>query len=73
MAQTTALVTGGAGFIGSHLVDRLVEDGFRVVVVDSLVTGRRDHVHADASFHELDVRSPRLAGVMRAEKPRTLA
>ena len=69
MAQTTVLVTGGAGFIGSHLVDRLFADGFRVVVVDSLVTGRRDRVHTDASFHELDLRSPRLAALVRVEKP----
>lgn len=68
MAQT-ALVTGGAGFIGSHVVDRLVGDGFRVVVVDSLATGRREAVHGEASFHELDVRSPRLGGLFKAERP----
>jgi len=68
MAQT-ALVTGGAGFIGSHVVDRLVGDGFRVLVVDSLATGRREAVHGEASFHELDVRSPRLADVFKAERP----
>ena len=68
MAQT-ALVTGGAGFIGSHVVDRLVGDGFRVVVVDSLVTGRREAVHGEADFRELDVRSPRLAALFKAERP----
>ena len=68
MAQT-ALVTGGAGFIGSHVVDRLVGDGFRVVVVDSLATGRREAVHGGAAFHELDVRSPRLADLFKAERP----
>ena len=68
MAQT-ALVTGGAGFIGSHVVDRLVGDGFRVVVVDSLVTGRREAVHGEADFRELDVRSPRLAELFKAERP----
>jgi len=39
-----ALVTGGLGFIGSHLVDRLLEDGWRVVVLDSLLTGRRSNL-----------------------------
>ena len=68
MAQT-ALVTGGAGFIGSHVVDRLGGAGFRVVVVDSLVTGRREAVHGEADFRELDVRSPRLAELFKAERP----
>ncbi len=65
----TALVTGGAGFIGSHVVDRLVGDGFRVLVVDSLTTGRREAVHAEAALHELDVRSPRLADLFKVERP----
>jgi len=47
-----AVVTGGAGFIGSHLVERLVEDGHEVVVVDNLKTGRRDNLeHALRSGH----------------------
>lgn len=39
-----ALVTGGAGFIGSHLVDRLLQDGHQVLVVDNLSTGRRENL-----------------------------
>jgi UDP-glucose 4-epimerase len=50
------LVTGGAGFIGSHLVERLVALGERVGVVDDLSRGRRDWLHPDAELHELDVR-----------------
>ncbi|MGH9113630.1 MAG: SDR family oxidoreductase [Acidimicrobiales bacterium] len=50
-----ALVTGGAGFIGSHLVDALVARGDEVVVLDSLVTGRRDNVSPAAEFIEGDV------------------
>ena len=69
MVAQTALVTGGAGFIGSHVVDRLVGDGFRVLVADSLATGRRPNVHAEAAFHELDVRSPRLADLFKSERP----
>ncbi len=51
-----AIVTGGAGFIGSHLVDALLERGDDVHVVDDLSTGRRENV-AEAELHELDVRS----------------
>src|SRR5436189_5221813 len=40
------LVTGGAGFVGSHLVERLVRDGADVVVLDDLSTGRREHLRA---------------------------
>ena len=52
------LVTGGAGFIGSHLTRQLLSSGHRVVVSDNLVTGRRDHVPAGAEFLELDVARP---------------
>jgi UDP-glucose 4-epimerase len=50
-----ALVTGGAGFIGSHLVDRLVAEGHRVLVVDDLSTGHRDRVPGDVALHVVDV------------------
>lgn len=50
------LVLGGAGYIGSHMVKRLIEDEREVVVVDNLVTGHRQAVHPDAKFYEVDVR-----------------
>lgn len=50
----TYLVTGGAGFIGSHLVDGLIRDGHAVRVVDNLSTGKRDRIHPDAEFFERD-------------------
>ncbi|HWP29961.1 MAG TPA: NAD-dependent epimerase/dehydratase family protein, partial [Chloroflexota bacterium] len=48
-----ALVTGGAGFIGSHVVDALVAEGHYVAVVDNLVSGRRRNVHHRARFYEI--------------------
>ena len=50
------LVTGGAGFIGSNLVDALIARGDSVAVLDSLVTGKRENLNAAATFYELDVR-----------------
>jgi UDP-glucose 4-epimerase len=51
----TAIVTGGAGFIGSHLVDRLLADGHRVTVVDDLSTGNKERVAEAAELEELDI------------------
>jgi UDP-glucose 4-epimerase len=53
-----AAVTGGAGFIGSHVVDALVARGDEVHVVDNLATGRRENVNAAATLHERDIREP---------------
>lgn len=51
-----ALVTGGAGFIGSHVVDAYIERGWRVSVIDDLSTGDRRNLNPKAEFHEADLR-----------------
>ncbi|MBK5259463.1 MAG: NAD-dependent epimerase/dehydratase family protein, partial [Thermoanaerobaculia bacterium] len=52
------LVTGGAGFIGSHLVDAYLERGWRVSIIDNLSTGDRRNLNPRAEFHEADLREP---------------
>ena len=63
------LVTGGAGFIGSHVVDHYIEAGHDVTVVDNLTSGRREFVNAKARFHQADVRSDEMAQVFAEVKP----
>ena len=58
MEYRHALVTGGAGFIGSHLVERLLREGLHVTVLDNLSVGRRENVSTEARFMLGDVRDP---------------
>ena len=62
------LVTGGAGFIGSHMAARHLADGHRVVIVDNLSTGRRDKVPSGARLVEADVADADLEPLLREEK-----
>lgn len=64
-----ALVTGGAGFIGSHVVDALLRDGHDVSIVDNLATGRRENVAPGARLWELDIGHPGLKEVFDRERP----
>ena len=68
------LVTGGAGFIGSRLVDRLLAEGHEAVVVDDLSSGCVAHVHPQAVFHHTDIRDGRaLNKVLAHEKPQIVS
>ena len=57
------LVTGGAGFIASNLVDRYIADGHDITVIDNLATGKKDNLNPDAKFYEMDVQDPSLRNV----------
>jgi len=59
------LVTGGAGFIGSHVVDAYVNDGHNVIVIDDLSSGVRENVNPKAEFHQLDIRSDEVGQIFR--------
>jgi UDP-glucose 4-epimerase len=63
------LVTGAAGFIGSHVADRYIGLGHDVVIVDDLSTGKRENLNPAADFYELDIRDPRLFELVGDEKP----
>ena len=63
------LVTGGAGFIGSHVVDLYLAKGYEVVVLDDLSTGRRSNLNPQAKFYQIDIRSSEIRDVFAAEKP----
>lgn len=63
------LVTGGAGFIGSHVVDLYLENGYEVVIVDDLSTGHASNLNPQASFYQLDIRDPGVREVFEKERP----
>ena len=63
------LVTGGAGFIGSHLVDALIDKGAHVVVIDNLSTGHKKNLNSKATFYKMDINSPKVEDIIKKEKP----
>jgi UDP-glucose 4-epimerase len=68
--ETTILVTGGAGFIGSHIVDLLIKKNYQVAIVDDLSSGREENINKNARFHELNITDQKgLAEVFKKEKP----
>ncbi|MBC8313663.1 MAG: NAD-dependent epimerase/dehydratase family protein [Candidatus Cloacimonetes bacterium] len=63
------LVTGGAGFIASHIVDAYVDAGYQVVVVDNLSTGNINNLNSKAKFYEIDITNPDLEKIFKSERP----
>lgn len=61
------LITGGAGFIGSHIVDAYIREGHRVVVLDNLSTGKREQVHPDATFYATDLMDSAVKDIFERE------
>ncbi len=63
------LLTGGAGFIGSHVADLYIENGHEVVIVDDLSTGHASNINPAATFYQLDIREPDLQEIFKKERP----
>ncbi len=62
------LITGGAGFIGSHVADAYIEEGHRVIIVDNLSSGSLENVNPKAKFYQLDIRDEHIEEIFQKEK-----
>ncbi|MCL5073834.1 MAG: NAD-dependent epimerase/dehydratase family protein, partial [Actinobacteria bacterium] len=63
------LITGGAGFIGSNVADRLIGEKYEVVIVDNLTTGKIENLNEKVKFYEYDIREKGLIDIFEKEKP----
>ncbi|WP_044641299.1 NAD-dependent epimerase/dehydratase family protein [Risungbinella massiliensis] len=66
------LVTGGAGFIGSHIVDQLLARGDEVIIVDNLITGKEEQVHSKGKFYRINITDEALIDLVQEEKPEAI-
>ncbi len=66
------IVTGGAGFIGSHVTDRMIQLGHEVIVIDNLSSGKTENINPKATFIELDIGDPALSEVFKKYQPEIL-
>ncbi len=63
-----SLITGGAGFIGSHISDLLIEKGHKVIIVDNLSSGNKKNINQKAIFYEMDIQDPKISNIFQKEK-----
>ena len=63
------LVTGGAGFIGSHIVDKLISQNNKVVIIDNLSTGQKENINKKARFYKADITNKKIKEIFKKEKP----
>jgi len=73
MSQKTrekVIVTGGAGFIGSNIVDTLIEDGYDVVIIDNLSSGKKENINQQTCFYQVDINDPEIKNIFKREKPK---
>ena len=61
------LVTGGAGFIGSNIVDKLIEENYEVIIIDDLSTGKEEHINEKAKFYKADISSKEINDIFEKE------
>jgi len=66
------LITGGAGFIGSNLVNELIKEKNKVVVIDNLSSGKKENINSKAKFYEVDVRSKKILEIFKKENPQII-
>ena len=67
--MTKVLVTGGTGFIGSHIVDELIKKNYEVVIIDNLSTGKEKNINQKAKLIKIDITED-LNNVFKAENPK---
>jgi len=63
------LLTGGAGFIGSHVADLYIQNGHDVIIIDDLSSGKKENINSKAKFYQLDIRDQKIGDVISDEKP----
>lgn len=63
------LITGGAGFIASHITDRYISEGYDVAIVDDLSSGKTENIHPKARFYKMDIRDKGISGIFEKERP----
>ncbi len=63
------IVTGGGGFIGSHLVNKLLEQGYKVAIIDNLSTGRKENINPKADFYNINIQDSKISEIFNKVKP----